>query len=262
MIQMLLIVRSLVFNTAFYLVLIALMIAGLPALLLGRHGVFWLARLWARISLWLIRVICGIKVEFRGLENIPSGGVIVAPKHQSFWETFALSLHFPDFTFVVKRELMWLPVFGWYLKSAEMIAIDRNIGRAALVQVTERSRPVLAQGRQIIIFPEGTRRSVGAPPVYKFGVAHLYSTNNVPCLPVALNSGLFWPRRSFLRRPGTVVVEFLSPIEPGIERDEFFSLLQERLERTTNALIEEAISKDASLRNVLYRAENDSAAAP
>lgn len=253
---MLLIIRSALFNVIFYLVLIVLMIVGLPTLLFGRHAVFALARLWARINLWLIDVICGIKVEIRGIENIPPGGVIVAPKHQSFWETFALSLHFTDFTFILKRELMWLPVFGWYLKGAEMIAIDRSTGRAALAQVTDRSRPVLSQGRAIIIFPEGTRRPVGAPPAYKFGVAHLYATNNVPCLPVALNSGLFWPRRSFLRRPGTVVVEFLPPIEPGKERDVFFPLLQEQLERATNALIDEAVAKDPSLRDVLYKAED------
>lgn len=245
--------RSLLFNLAFYVVLVFLMIVGLPTLLFGRHAIFRLARLWTRISLWLLKVICGTRVEFRGVENIPQGGVIVAAKHQSMWETFALSLYLQDFSFILKRELMWLPIFGWYLKLAEMIAIDRSTGRAALAQVTERSKPVLAQGRQVVIFPEGTRRPIGAPPVYKYGVAHLYATTGYPCLPVALNSGLFWPRRSFMRRPGTIVVEFLPPIEPGQERQLFFDTLQERLENATSKLIDEAVANNPALANVVSR---------
>ena len=245
--------RSLLFNFAFYAVLIILMLVGLPILLFGRHAVFRLARMWARISLWLLKIICRTETEFRGAENIPQGGIIVAAKHQSMWETFALSLYFQDFTFILKRELMWLPLFGWYLSRLEMIAIDRSTGRAALAQVTQRSRPVLAEGRQIIIFPEGTRRPVGAAPSYKFGVAHLYATSNAPCVPVALNSGLFWPRRSFLRRPGTIVVEFLPPIPPGLERGEFFRTLQEQLESATDRLVEEAVAKDPGLVDVVGR---------
>ncbi|MGE3245292.1 MAG: lysophospholipid acyltransferase family protein [Beijerinckiaceae bacterium] len=246
-------VRSLIFNTAFYLVLIVLMIAGSPALLFGRHTIFALARLWARITFWLLRVICGIRYEFRGMENVPEGGIIVAAKHQSFWETFALSVVFRDFTYILKRELTWIPLFGWYMKRSEMIAIDRGSGRSALKQVVERSKPVLASGRQIVIFPEGTRRPVGAPPVYKYGIAFIYAGNNAPCLPVAMNSGLFWPRRTFLRRPGTIVVEFLEPIPPGMDRDPFFATLQDRLESATNRLIEEAVAKDPALGKVVER---------
>lgn len=247
--------RSLIFNTLFYLILIVCMVVGLPALLAGRKGVYFVARIWARSTLWLFDKICGVKYEVRGLNNLPEGGVIVAAKHQSFWETFALSLYLTDFTFILKRELTWLPLFGWYLKASQMIAIDRGSGSSALKQVMQRSQPVLNSGRQLIIFPEGTRRKAGAPPQYKFGVAFIYSANKVPCVPVALNTGLFWPRRSFLRRPGTVLVEFLPPIEPGLPRDEFFALLQERLEGATDRLITESLEKDPGLREALDSAD-------
>lgn len=247
-----LVLRSLLFNALFYLALTALMLFGLPVLLFGRHGVFWLARIWARGNLWMLRVICGVEVEYRGLENLPGkGGFIIAPKHQSVWETFALLPFVPDFTFILKRELTYVPLFGWYLKSAEQIAIDRSSGRVALNEATSKSRAVLAAGRQIFIFPEGTRRPAGAPPVYKFGVSNIYADANVPCVPVALNSGLFWPRRTLLRWPGKVLVEFLEPIPPGLDRQTFLTTLQDRLEAATNRLIRESLAANPSLRGRL-----------
>ena len=243
--------RSALFNLLFYANLITLMILGLPTLLMTRHAVFSLARIWAKSSLWLLKVICGTSVEFRGVQNIPEGGYIIAPKHQSIWETFALCLYFPDFSFIIKRELTWIPVFGWYLKKAEQIAINRSSGSAALSEASQRSREILAAGRQLFIFPEGTRRPVGAPPVYKFGVAHIYTQANAQCLPVALNSGLFWPRRSFLRLPGTILVEFLEPIPPGLDRGTFFNLLQDRMEQATNKLIDESVRANPKLSELL-----------
>lgn len=243
--------RSALFNVLFFLNLLGLMIVSLPALAMNRHAVFAVARTWARSSLWLLRVICNIEVEFRGLENIPKGGFLIAPKHQSVWETFALCLFFPDFTFILKRELMWVPFFGWYLWRADQIAINRASGSAALNEAAQRSREILKQGRQVFIFPEGTRRPAGAPAAYKFGVAHIYSQSGAPCLPVALNSGLFWPRRSFIKRPGCVLVEFLEPIAPGLDRSEFFKLLQQRMETSTDRLIAESLSKDPSLKEVI-----------
>ena len=251
--------RSLLFNTLFYVLLIGLMVFGLPVLLFGRHGVFALARAWAYGTFWLARVICGLDVEFRGIERIPTGGYILAPKHQSIWETFALTVYARDFSYIVKRELTWLPLFGWYLKAAEQIAINRSSGRAALNEVTSRARELLAAGRQLFIFPEGTRRPAGAPPVYKFGVAAIYAESNAPCVPVALNSGLFWPRRSFMRRPGKIVVEYLEPIAPGLSKDVFLALLQERMETATNRLIAEAVQADPSLQDVLARAQAEPA---
>ena len=162
-----------------------------------------IAKWWGQSSIWLVRVICNIKVEFRGLEKIPSGPLIVAAKHQSMWETFALLQFFDTPLYILKRELKWIPFFGWYLIKADMIEVNRGAGGRALVDMARRAGEEVRRGRQLIIFPEGTRTAVGAPPHYKTGVAQIYVDCDVPCLPVALNSGLFWPRRTFLRYPGT-----------------------------------------------------------
>jgi 1-acyl-sn-glycerol-3-phosphate acyltransferase len=239
-------VRSALFNFLFYANLIFLMIIGLPTLLFGRHAVFMLARLWSRSSLFLLQAICGLSAEFRGLENIPRGACIVAPKHQSFWETFALVPYMEDFSYVLKRELTYIPVFGWYLLRAEQIAIDRANVRTALRELAVRARTLFAEGRKLFIFPEGTRRAPGAPPAYKAGVAYVYDKTGVPCLPVALNAGLFWPRRRFLRFPGTIVVEFLPPIAPGMERDAFLRELEQRIESATARLIAEAARQQSA----------------
>jgi len=231
--------RSLLFNLAFYLNLGVLLIGAFLALVLPRRAVLDMAKLWGRTSVWLLRVICGTRVEFRGLEKLPKGALIVAAKHQSTWETFALLRLFDDFTFIVKRELMWIPIFGWCMAKGRMIPVDRGAGSQALGAMTKRAREEIRTGRQLIIFPEGTRRPPGAEPRYKFGVAHLYAEVGVPCVPVALNSGLFWPRRAFLRLPGTIVVEFLDPIPPGLDKDVFFKRLQTDIETATARLITE-----------------------
>ncbi|MBV9395008.1 MAG: 1-acyl-sn-glycerol-3-phosphate acyltransferase [Methylobacteriaceae bacterium] len=233
-------IRSALFNCLFYANTVALMIIGFPTMIFGRRAVLSLARLWSRSSLWLLRVICGTSAEFRGLENIPKGACIIAPKHQSFWETFALVNYFDDFSYVLKRELTFIPVFGWYLLRAEQIAIDRGNAQTALRQLVAKAQALFAEGRQLFIFPEGTRRAPGAPPAYKAGVGYVYDKTGVPCLPVALNAGLFWPRRRFLRFPGTIVVEFLPAIAPGMQRGAFLQELQGRIETATDRLIAEA----------------------
>jgi len=242
--------RSILFNLLFYLNLVMLLIAAIPTLVLPRRAILGMAKLWGRTTLCLLYRVCGIDVEWRGLEKIPPGGILVAAKHQSIWETFALITLFPDPTFVVKRELMWIPFFGWYSWHAGMIPVDRGAGKAALSGMTEHARKALAGGRQIIIFPEGTRRPAGADPKYKFGIAHLYAEADVPCVPIALNSGLFWPRRRFLRFPGTVRVEILDPIPPGSDRNAFFTRLQDEIEAATGRLIAEG-ARD------LHPVEND-----
>jgi 1-acyl-sn-glycerol-3-phosphate acyltransferase len=238
-----LIVRSLLFNLLFYLNLGVLLVAALVTLVLSRHAVLEMAKLWGRSSVWLLRVVCGTKVELRGVEKIPKGPLIVAAKHQSTWETFALLHLFEDFTFIVKRELMWIPIFGWCMWKAGMVPVDRGAGSQALSDMTKRAREEIRGGRQLIIFPEGTRRPPGAEPRYKFGVAHLYADIGVPCVPVALNSGLFWPRRAFLRYPGTIVVEFLDPIPPGLDTDTFFRRLQSDIETATARLLAEGLAE-------------------
>jgi len=245
--------RSFVFNIVYYANLIILMILGLPTILFGRHAVFALARIWAASSLWLLEAICGLRLEFRGLENIPQGGYIIAAKHQSVLETFALVLHAPDFAYVLKRELIFVPFFGWYLLAAEQIAINRSAGRNAIAVVSARAGKVLRSGRQVFIFPEGTRRPPGAPPQYKFGVAKLYEDTRAPCLPVALNTGLYWGRRGFLRRPGVAVIEYLPVIAPGLKRDDFLAKLQSTIETECERLYGEALAKDSSLALSLWR---------
>ena len=153
------------------------------------------------------------------------------------WETFALVTLFDDPTFIIKRELMWIPVFGWCMWRAGMIPVDRGARSRALAAMTERARFELGRGRQIVIFPEGTRRAPGAEPAYKFGVAQLYAETQTACLPIALNSGVVWGRRAFLRYPGTVRVEILDPILPGMPRTEFFEHLKREIETSTARLI-------------------------
>lgn len=251
-----LVLRSTLFNIVFYAVLAALAVAGLPSLLFGYRGVMGVARLWGRTSVRLLWLICGTRVEVRGRHLVPDGACIVAAKHQSMLEIFALLGAFPGFTFVLKRELAFIPVFGWYIAASGQIAIDRARGRAALSQLIEQARGVLARGRPILIFPEGTRRPPGAEARYKFGVAFLYAETGARCVPVALNSGLFWSRRSFVRRPGTVVIEILPPIEPGLGRAEFAALLQERIEEASRRLLKEALDRDPSLARALVPARS------
>ena len=250
--------RSLVFNVAFYINLIVLMILGLPMMLGGRHGVFFMARLWGSTSVWLLENICNLRVEYRGVENIPDGGYIVAAKHQSLLETFALLKYTPDFAIVLKKQLVYIPIFGLYLVVAKQIAINRERGHSALSQIIAQAGAVLRDGRQVYIYPEGTRRSPGAPPAYKFGVSALYTETKAHCVPVALDTGLFWGRRGFTRRPGAAVIEFLPPIPPGLERDAFSARLQDSIEAACARLNEEAIAKDPSLRTVLVERRGSS----
>jgi 1-acyl-sn-glycerol-3-phosphate acyltransferase len=234
-------VRSLIFNVLFYLLLVFWILVGVPTFLLPRRALIGVAKLWGITSIWLMRVVCNTKVEFRGVEKIPRGGpLIVAPKHQSFWETFALLQFFEEPLYILKRELVWIPVFGWFLLKADMIAINRGAGGKTLVEMARRAREEVRRGRQLIIFPEGTRRPVGAEPRYKTGVGQIYVDCDVPCLPVAMNSGMFWPRRKFLRYPGTIVVEFLDLLPAGLERREFLDQVSVAIETATNRLIEEA----------------------
>ncbi|WP_067338373.1 lysophospholipid acyltransferase family protein [Stappia indica] len=238
-----LLLRSLVFQVLFYLSTFVLMILGSPVFLLPRRLGWPLVPFWARVELFLLKWIVGMKVEYRGLENIPQGGYIVAAKHQSAWETFALLPLFPSPTYVLKRELRYIPIFGWYTAKFRQIPVDRGKRSAALAAMTERAREAVAEGRQILIFPEGTRRGAGEEPRYKYGVAHLYRSLGAPVLPVALNSGIFWPRRGWCLYPGTVVVEFLPPIAPGLDIETFHARLVEVVETATDQLIDEAAAE-------------------
>ena len=231
--------RSLIFNALFYVNITIRMIVALPTILLPYSFLHGVLRRYASSTLWFLRVVCGTKVEWRGREKLPAGPCIVACKHQSLWETFALFMLLPDPTYVLKRELMWLPLFGWLATKARMIPIDRGSHTKALASMTAAARREAARGRQIVIFPEGTRRPPGAKPRYLPGVAFLYAELGLPCVPIALNSGLFWPRRSLRRHPGTVLVEVLDPIPPGLEKREFLMRLQNATEQATARLVAE-----------------------
>ncbi|WP_246164057.1 lysophospholipid acyltransferase family protein [Blastochloris sulfoviridis] len=231
--------RSLAFNFLFYLSVLVHSVLYMPSLAMSRQAVIRATQSWARTVDFLLHTVMGVRIECRGLENIPPGPLLVASKHQSAWETFGLLLFLTDPVFVMKRELMRLPFYGWYCRRAGMIPVDRAGGGAALRRLAEDARGAIALGRQIIIFPEGTRRPVDAAPDYKPGVGLLYGQLGVPCLPVALNSGLVWPRRTFRRYPGTIIVEFLPPIPPGLPRAEFMARLQEGIERASAALVAE-----------------------
>lgn len=240
-------IRSLAFNVAFYLSLAIHVIIGIPTFLMPKQAIIEIAKSWSRSTTWMLRVICNINVEYRGLENIPKGPLILASKHQSAWETIAFLPLVRSPLFILKRELTWLPFFGWYLIKAEMIAVNRAAGGRALINMTRLARERVAQDRQLIIFPEGTRRPVGAEPRYKFGVAQVYVDCGAPCVPVALNSGLFWPRRTFLRYPGTVIFQFLDVIPPGLPRDEFLVQVSTAIEEASNRLIAEGRAEQARL---------------
>jgi 1-acyl-sn-glycerol-3-phosphate acyltransferase len=236
-------IRSIVFNILFYILTIGTLVIGsLFYFFLSWRGCMGVVTWWSKQVLRLLRVVCGTRYELRGRENIPAGGFIFAGKHQSLWETFALLPTFtaPPPAYVIKRELLYVPVWGWWAQRAHMIFVDRGGGTAALRGIVSRAKQELAAGRAIMIFPEGTRRAPGAPPDYKPGIAFLYRSLGVPVVGAGINSGLYWPRRKFLRYPGTIVVEFLPPIPPGLRADAFQERLQAEIEASSDRLLMEA----------------------
>ena len=237
------IVRSLVFNALFYVNTALWLIAALPTFFMPYRAIIEVAKAWGRFNRALTRMVAGIDYEIRGAEKIPRGPVIVAAKHQSAWETFALLSLFDNPTFIIKRELQWIPIFGWFTIKGRMVPVQRGAGSQTLTNMIERARIELSRGRQLVIFPEGTRRAPGAEPRYKYGVAQLYAAEGVPCIPIALNSGLFWPRRSLRRSPGTILVEVLDPILPGLDKDVFLERLKNEIEAATARLIAESQAK-------------------
>lgn len=243
-------VRSLIFNALLYLNFIVQAVLFSPVLLLPERHVWPIARFWVRSSLWLHRTILGIGHDVRGLENIPPGSLIVASKHQSAWETLQLVELFWRPTFILKRQLLFVPLFGWYLKRTGMIPVDRGKRSEAIEAMTARARRAIADGRQIIIFPEGTRRPPLAEPSYRFGVTRLYRDLGVECLPVALNSGLYWPRRALKQRRGTIRAAILPPIPAGLSAEAFTEVVKERIETGTQALMDEAFAEDPELREL------------
>jgi len=187
----------------------------------------------------LLRVVSGTKVEFRGVEKIPPGPLLVAAKHQSLWETAALSMIFPDASIVAKKELSRLPIVGWFLKRYPMILVDRAAGRQALKQMVEEAKRAVGEGRKVLVFPQGTRQAVGEPMVFQAaGISALYTTLDVPVVPAACNSGLFWGKKTLMIHSGTVKLSYLPPIAPGLPRKEFQAMLERMISEESDRLLE------------------------
>jgi 1-acyl-sn-glycerol-3-phosphate acyltransferase len=234
-------VRSLLFALAFYLWTAFLCFALLWMLLLPRRRMVAVVRWYLGTVAWLERVVLRLDHVVIGRDKLPAGGgYIIAAKHQSAWETMQLHLIFDDPAIVLKRELMSIPIWGWYARKAGMIPIDRGSPTAALRSMVRNAQPVIDEQRPIVIFPQGTRTAPGAKAPYRAGVAMLYDKARIPVVPVALNSGLFWPRRSFGKKPGTITVEILDPIPAGLPRAAMMERLETALEAASDRLLAEA----------------------
>ena len=231
-------IRSLLFNFLFILMTTAMGAFGIPLLLIRQKWVNAYGRLWGKISLNMLKHIVGLEYEVRG--NIPTQASIIAAKHQSAWETIAFAVILDQPTFIMKRSLLFLPPLGPFLWRAGMIAIDRASGASAIRRMLTQTRLALKNSRSVIIFPEGTRKAPGAAPAYLPGVAAMYRGLEHSIIPVALNSGVFWGRNSFSKNRGNVVIEFLPPIEHGLDRRTFMRRLEHQIETATHRLIDEA----------------------
>ena len=229
-------IRTFLFYTGFYAWTLVLAIVAVPVVVMPKAVAYRLLIVWARGTLVVLKVACGLGYEVRGRENISRSPAIYAIKHQSAWETIALLAITPPLTAVLKKELLNLPIYGWYMRKLGMIPIDRSAGAGAMKKVIRRARVMLAANRSFMIAPEGTRVPPGETRRYQPGVVALYKNLKLPVIPVALNSGLFWPKGRWAKAPGTVLIEFLAPIEPGLGKDELLETLKARIEPASRAL--------------------------
>jgi 1-acyl-sn-glycerol-3-phosphate acyltransferase len=230
------VVRSLIYVLLFYLWTALIAIVCTPILLGPTRWTLAMFDLWSRVVVGML-VVCGVRVEVRGREHMPRGPALIAPKHQCMLDVFAQFGVLPSSCFVMKKELMWIPWFGWYALKVKSIIVDREAGASALRKLVREATAVFADNRQVVIFPEGHRMEPGAAPDYKPGIAALYREIDVPVHPVATNSGVHWPAHGFIRHPGTIVFEYLEPIPPGLKRAEFMRTLQERIETASDRLL-------------------------
>jgi 1-acyl-sn-glycerol-3-phosphate acyltransferase len=239
-------IRSTIFNSVFYAWTVVSLIVQLPLLLLPRRYLFNAAGRWARQVNWLMKKITNTEIEIRGLEHLPEVPCIIASKHQSVWESInCLNAATPP-AIVLKSELTWLPIFGQMCVKSQMISVHRRGGIVAIRGMIADGKQAISQNRNIVIFPQGTRTAptegMDKKP-YLNGVAALYTSLNVPVIPVALNSGIYWPRRRWVHYPGKIILEYLKPIEPGLSRRDFTRLLAQSIETRTESLVKEGLSK-------------------
>jgi len=232
--------RSLAFNIGYLGGSAMLAVIMVPTLAMRRGAMRWLGRLWAAQVNGLLKYVVGARIEFRGLDRVPTGACLVAAKHQTTWEAIALLGVLPDACYVLKRELSLIPVFGWYALKNKQIIVDRTAGAKALKGMLRDARAAVAEGRQIVIFPEGTRVPAGETRPYQPGIAALYQALDLPVVPVAVNSGVSWARHSFIKRPVPIIAEFGEPLPPGLDRPVFMARLQAAIEPATRLLEAEA----------------------
>lgn len=234
--------RSLLFAAVFYAWSALYAVLMVPVLVAPRTWMLAGMRFWSWSVNLLLRGICGIRVEVRGLGNVPAGDALIASKHQTMFDVFVQFGVLKGALFVLKKELMAIPIFGWIALKIGSIVVDREGQAAALRDMVRKAQDQFQRGdRQLVIFPEGTRKAPGSPPDYKPGVAALYRELGVTVHPVATNAGVHWPAHGFLRRPGVIVYEFLEPLPPGLKRAEFMRLLEERIEAASNRLLAEGL---------------------
>ena len=229
--------RSIIFYLLLYMWTLTLGVLALPYLLLPSSYVRSLANLWISGILELLKLTCGITYEIKNIENIPDRAVIVASKHQSAFETLLLFRLVKNSIFIHKRELFLIPIFGLYLKKSNMISINRNEGAKAIRKMLNEVKQNILNGYSIIIFPEGTRKKPGDPPDYKTGIAGIYKESEAEVLPVAVNSGNYWPKHTFIKKPGKIIIKFLKPIPSKLEKSEFLKKIESVIEDETNKII-------------------------
>jgi len=237
-------IRSALFFLLFWIWSIIMNVLFLPGLLLPRKVIVTGQRIWTIGIIVMMRVICGLKVEIRGRENLAKGRAIIASKHQSIFETMVFHWLVNDPAMIMKKELLQIPVYGWYCRKTKMITVDRKGHAAALRSMIEQAQAALEMERQVVIFPEGTRSAVGENPPFQPGIAALYGKLDNPVTPIALNTGLYWPRKKFICRPGTLVIEILPPIEAGLKRKDFMSRLQSAIDENSDRLVAEGRERD------------------
>lgn len=240
------ILRSIFFNVIFYGGTILGLTILSPLLLLPKQWHNWIPQYWSSWVSWLLKVTININYRISGKQYMPKKPVLLAIKHQSAWETIALNHIMPGVVYILKKELTYIFPFGCYLKKIGMIPLDRNGGIQSLKKMIQLAKERIREGHSIIIFPEGTRSKPGTHNPYKKGIYFLYKQLNVPVVPVALNSGLFWPRRTFLKYPGVIEIDFLPPIQPGMEEKQFMSFLENAIETASLKLYDasKSILKD------------------
>ncbi len=240
-------VRSAVFYLLFLgqTAILAVIVGTIAIVTRRRTAVSWaLAQYWRNSNIWMLRWIVGIDSDVRGGEAIPPGPCIIASKHQSDWDIFALLPYTDDKpAFIAKRELIDIPFFGWAARSIDTISIDRKLGAEAIPRMMKDARAALDRGCRIVIYPEGTRKAPLAEPDYRQGIVRMYERLDVTVIPVALNSGLFWGRNSLVMWPGTARARFLQPIPPGLSAEAFAARLEAVIEAETMRLIADAVDE-------------------